>query len=159
MSYNSYIMNGNARGTTLIEILIGITLVVIVAGIGIVVFNPAGQLARARNSERELHLQAIINSIRQNIADQSGGSFSCASGALPTSSKKMAIGGGNYDIAPCIVPTYLPVMPHDPTAAGGHYSSNTDYDTGYFVLQNATTGQVTVTAPSAELGVTISITR
>lgn len=148
------------RGLTIIEIVIAVALVSILAGLGFLALNPAGQLASARNSQRNFHLNGLMNAIRQNIADTSGGSFTCANGVLPTSTaKKMATGAGNYDIASCLVPTYLPNMPFDPAAAGAHYSSNGDYDTGYTIIRNATTGQVTLNAPSAELNKTISVTR
>ncbi len=141
------------------EIVITMTLIAILTGVGFLVLNPGTQIAGARNTERSLHLQAILNSIRQNIADHSGQVFSCVSGALPTSTKKMATGAGNYDIAPCLVPTYLTVMPADPTASGAYYTSNTDYDTGYNVVQNSSTLQITLTAPSAELGKSVSVMR
>ena len=92
------------RGLSLIEILIALTLVALIASIGFFALNPAGQLAGARNTDRQFHLQAIMNSIRQNIADTSGGSFNCASGPLPTSTTKMASSTGNYNIAPCLLP-------------------------------------------------------
>lgn len=154
-------MNRMRRGLTIIEIVIAVALIAILAGLGFLALNPAGQLASARNSQRSFHLNGLMNGIRQNMADTSGGSFTCPSGgSLPTSTaKKIATGAGNYDIATCLVPTYLPNIPFDPSASGAHYSSNSDYDTGYTILRNATTGQVTLNAPAAELGKVISITR
>ncbi|OGY98227.1 MAG: hypothetical protein A2855_02915 [Candidatus Liptonbacteria bacterium RIFCSPHIGHO2_01_FULL_57_28] len=148
------------HGLTLIEIVIAVALIAIITSIGLVALNPGGQLAAARNSQRNFHLNAVMNAVRQNIADTSGAAFTCANGAIPTTTAtKMAVGAGNYDIAPCLVITYLPSMPFDPSYPGAHYVSNTDYDTGYTIIRNASTGQVTLNAPEAELNKTISITR
>lgn len=153
-------MNNMRRGLTLIEIVIAVALIAIVAGLGFLAMNPVGQLASARNSQRSFHLNGLMNGIRQNMADTSGGGFTCESGSLPTSTaKKIATGAGDYDIAPCLVPTYLPTIPFDPSATGAHYTSNDDYDTGYTIIRNATTGQVTLNAPAAEMGKIISVTR
>lgn len=145
-------------GLTLVEILVTIAILAIVLGVGLLALNPAGQLSSARNTQRQLNLQAIMNSIRQNIADASGQAFTCSSGAIPTSTTKMASVGGNYNIAPCLVPTYLPTLPFDPSALGAHYNNPSDYDTGYSIAQ-ASTGIITVNAPYAELGQTISLSR
>jgi len=150
---------GARHGLTLIEILIAIALVVITAGIGLVALNPAGQIAASRNTERKLHLQGILNAVRQNIADTTTGSFSCSSGPLPTTSTIMSSAGGGYNIAPCLVPVYLQTMPFDPLASSGQYTSNTNYNTDYTIVYNASTTQITVVAPYAELGKTVSITR
>jgi len=139
------------------EIVVSIAVLAIVAGLGFVAYNPAGQIAAARNRQRELHLQALMTAIRQNMADSSGGQFSCASGPIPTSSAHMS--SDNYNIAPCLVPIYLPTMPLDPTYPGAVYNSSVDYRTGYFISRSASSGAITLTAPSAELGKTISITR
>lgn len=148
------------KGFTIIEIVLAIALATIIFAAGIAAINPAGQLASARNSERIAHVNALTSAIRENIADNRTGKFVCAgAGDIPTSSKKMAVGAGNYDIAPCLVPVYLFSMPFDPSAANAHYASNADYDTGYFVIKNASTGQITVSAPSAELGKAISVIR
>lgn len=147
------------RGLTLIEILIALSLISIIAAIGFFALNPAGQFASARNTERQLHLQALMNSIRQNMADASGGLFVCSSGALPTSTKKMASSAGNYNIAPCLLPLYLLVMPFDPSAAGAHFVSVSDYDAGYNIMYNASTTQITLSAPSAELNKSITVVR
>lgn len=148
------------RGLTLIELLIAMALVVITAGIGLLALNPAGQLAASRNTQRQLELQGIMNAVRQNIADTTTGSFSCTSGPLPTGTAEiMASASGSYDIAPCLVPEYLQTMPFDPVASSAYYASNSSYDTGYTIVYNPSTTQITVAAPYAELGKSVSITR
>src|SRR4051812_43905409 len=112
------------KGLTLIEIVIVIALIVVITGIYFLAANPAGQLAQSRNSERKLHLETIMQAVRQNIADQNNEQFSCSTGAIPTSSKKMASGGasGTYDIGPCLIPTYIFSLPFDPSATSGRYN-------------------------------------
>lgn len=132
-------------------------LFVIITGTTVYMLNPSGQISGARNKERQLHLEGILNSIRQNMADSSGNKFTCASGGIPTSTKRMASSGG-YDIAPCLLPTYLLNLPFDPSFAGAHYTSASDYDTGYNIILNSTTSEITLSAPGAELKQTISVT-
>ncbi len=143
------------RGLTLIEIMISITLIAIIATVGIVAANPSGQLAKSRNNDRQLHLQSIMLYIKENIVDYSG-VFTCSSGPLPTGTTRMASASGSYDIAPCLLP---PVLPFDPSTSTAHWTSASDYDTGYNIVQDATTSAITVSAPAAELKQTISITR
>ena len=147
------------RGLTLVEIVIVIAIIAIVSGIYFVVANPAGQLASSRNTKRQLDLQTLMNAVRANIADQGNGQFGCPSGAIPTSTKNMASASGNYNIAPCIIPTYLFTMPFDPSATSSYYNSNTDYNAGYSIAINSSTGQITLSAPHAELNKAVSITR
>jgi prepilin-type N-terminal cleavage/methylation domain-containing protein len=161
MRYNEKMKHDRARqGLTLIEILIALALVVITAGIGLLALNPAGQLAASRNTTRSFDLQGIMNAVRQNIADQTTGAFSCTSGALPTTTPEtMGSASGSYNIAPCLVPVYLETLPYDPVASSAYYTSNTSYNTGYTIVYNVSTTQITVAAPYAELGKIVSITR
>lgn len=146
------------RGFTLIEILVVIGIIAVLAAIVIIAINPARQFAQARNTQRTSNIEAILNAIGQNIADNKG-VFTCGAGALPSSATKMAI--GNYDIRDCLVPTYMSELPVDPIS--GVAWNGTTYDTGYEVLQDGSTGRITVSAPQAlvasELSQTIKLTR
>lgn len=153
---------GRKIGFTLIELTITIAIIAAIAGVYFVTTNPAGQIASARNSERRSQLEAIMNAIQQNVADQGNEKFSCSSGPVPTSTTRMMSAPGGYNIAPCIIiqnGAYgLYSLPFDPVAAGAHYTSLTDYDTGYSIIMNSSTGQIVLTAPYAELGKAVSVT-
>jgi len=150
-------MNNMKKGLTLIEILISISLMVILVGVYFMVANPAGQLASSRNTKRTLDLQTIMNYIQQNTADSQTGQFVCASGPLPTSSEFMASAGTNtYNIEPCLITYGASALPFDPSASSSHYNSVSNYNTGYKIVISSTSSVITLTAPYAELGKTIT---
>ncbi len=151
----------NDRGFTLIEILLVMGIIAILAAVVIVAINPARQFAQARNSQRTSNVFSILNAISQNMADHQG-VFDCPAGAIPTTATEIKSSGG-YNALDCLVPTYLPALPFDPSASGAHFTSSTDYDTGYTVIRSGSTGRITVSAPEAhttgELNREISATR
>jgi len=126
------------RGFTLIEILIGIALLAILLALVVAAINPAQRFQDARNTQRFSDITGIMDSINLNMLANNGG----------------------YNICGCLVtPGYIASMPFDPNASGASYTSCTTYATKYNVVQSATTNVITVNAPNAEGGETISLSR
>jgi type IV pilus assembly protein PilA len=144
-------------GFTLIEILVVIGIIALLATIVIVAINPARQFAQARNTQRTSHINSLLNAVGQNIADNKG-NFACAT-AIPTTVATMTKAVGGYDIRPCILSTYIPEVPFDPSFGNNTCSSDTacatgSYDTGYTIQRDSVNSRVTICAPySVEAGV------
>ncbi|HYF04812.1 MAG TPA: type II secretion system protein [Patescibacteria group bacterium] len=142
----------NQRGFTLIEILVVIGIIALLAGIVLIAINPARQFAQSRNAQRWSDASALLNALGQNLADNRG--TLCAS--ISTATSTIASTGTSTVNLACLVPTYIPQLPVDPST--GVWTSTTDYNTGYTARQDSN-GRITIGAPSAELGQTVSVTR
>lgn len=158
-----YKHTSKAQGFTLIEILVVIGIIAVLAAIVIIAINPARQFAQSRNSQRGANAQTILDGIGQRLADNkgvfAGGTPNCPTLTANTVySITNTSGASNIDLS-CLTPTYIPTaLPFDPSVAGAHWTSATDYDTKYSVEVDAN-GRFTVSAPGAEIGTTITLTR
>lgn len=149
------------KGFTLIEILIVIGIIAILAAIVIIAINPAKQFAQARNTQRTANVNAILNAIGQRIADNKGvfqgdftiggDTFTC--GELPDTSMAITTDEASSTTTEtgdlgCLVPTYIPAIPTDPTWTSGE---DTLYDliVGKDCDDHNAPGRVRVTATLA----------
>lgn len=152
-------------GFTLLEILLVVAAIAILAGIVILAINPAKQLADTRNAQRRVDVNTILNAVYQYAIDHSGSippaipnsPWNCSSA---TSTNQICRTGASscsglvdFSSTLTVTSTYLVGMPTDPT---GVSASGAGY---YIVTTTATNGRVTVCAPSAEQGASISVTR
>lgn len=145
---------GKQQGFTLIEVLLVVAIIAILAGIVILAINPNKQLGDSRNSQRQADVNTILNAAYQYSIDNQGNIPT----TIPTGTPGTICASGATCTAPgvdlAVLTTdgkYLVAIPKDPR-------TGTATSTGYTISQNAN-GRITVAAPGAEQGKTITVTR
>ena len=151
----------NKRGFTLIELLVVIGILAVLLAITLIAINPAKQFSQANNTKRRSDVNAILNAVDQYAADNKG--------ALPTGISACTLAApcvieqtGGVDVCAALVTKYLAALPVDPLTNNGTPVTDctSAYNTNYTIYQaSGTDKRVTVTAPAAELGDVISVTR
>ena len=142
----------NQKGFTLLEILLVVAAIGILAGIVILAINPNKQLGDTRNTQRRADVNTILNAVYQYSLDNNGNLPSSITTIQTEICKTGATCTGLIDLSVLATSEkYLTSIPFDPS--GG--STN---GAGYEIKKTAN-NRVTVVAPDAEQGVTISVTR
>jgi prepilin-type N-terminal cleavage/methylation domain-containing protein len=142
-----------SRGFTLIEILLVVAAIAILAGIVIIAINPNKQLGDTRNAQRRSDVATILNAIYQYSLDNNGIIPEHITVVRTEICKTTGPNCAGYaDIGELFLnEKYIVSMPFDP-------QGSSTYGAGY-EIQKTTNNRVTVTAPDAEQGATISISR
>ncbi|HSX18144.1 MAG TPA: type II secretion system protein [Candidatus Saccharimonadales bacterium] len=141
----------NESGFTLLEVLLVVAIIAILAGIVIIAINPGKQLADSRNSQRQSDVNTILNATYQYAVDNSG---ALPSGVTTTDTEVCATAscGGLADLSQLTANgKYIVAIPKDPKC--------TDANGACYNIVKDANGRVTVSAPLAEQGKTIAVTR
>jgi len=147
--------HGKQAGFTLLEVLLVVAIIAILAGIVIIAINPGKNLADTRNSQRQSDVTTILNGVYQYALDNNG---NLPTGITTTVTEVCKTGGTCAGLVDLTVLTasgkYLVALPIDPTCPTGCDANGV----GYNIVKDAN-GRITVNAPNAEQGKTISVTR
>lgn len=146
----------NQSGFTLLEVLLVVAIIAILAGIVIIAINPGKNLGDSRNAQRSADVATILNGVYQYSLDNNG---TLPAGITTTATEVCATGASSCTslVDLTAVTTngkYLVSIPKDPQCS----SSCAANGTGYRISKDAN-GRITVAAPAAEQGKTISVTR
>lgn len=116
--------NKISNGFTLFELLIVMAILGILSTVLVVVINPGRQLAKARDTQRETDMIAILGAVYMYTSEHSGGlpdtDGNPATNNFPTSLTCIGSSVGCFDLANAgdtgetIVPEYMAEIPTDP---------------------------------------------
>ena len=147
-------------GFTLIELLVVIGVLAILLAITLIAINPTAHFQSARNTQRQSDVAALLDGVYEYEAAHTG-SLPPSLSSLTTTPTVLST--ASINMCTDLVPTYLADLPLDPTSGtktgGTTTCTATTYSTGYDIAKSASGNRITVNAPSAEGGATISITR
>lgn len=147
-------MPAGRQGFTLLEVLLVVAIISILAGIVILALNPTKQLGDTRNGQRRVDVNTILNAVYQYSIDNNGSiPANITTTVTPICQTGTAVCTGLIDLTVLTNnEKYLVSMPKDPSVIAN--SGTADYT----IVKDAN-NRVTVAAPDAEQGKTISVTR
>ncbi len=132
----------NKKAFTLIEAIIVTGLIfILIAGI-VIIINPQEYLMKARDDQREMHLNAL-NQVIQQLARRQD--WPCD--PIPEEITLIGSAIDQYDLYSC--PDFLVQPVYDPRV--GYFNNVGDYFTGYEIKQNSTTKRISLYAQESEL--------
>jgi|SRR3989344_2673861 len=139
------------RGFTLIELLVVIGILAILLSIVLIAINPARQFGQANDTKRRSAVTQVLNAVGAYAAENKG---NLPTQITTTSAEIGWDGSAGANLCAVLVPDYIPALPTDPSLNIDDIAGPpcpTTYATGYFIVKDATTSRVTVSAPSTEV--------
>lgn len=120
----------------MLELLVVIGIIGILAAVVLIAINPSRQFAAARDTQRRSDLYSLSNAVYQYAAENDGDIPTI----ITTNPVDIGTNPGLVNLGAVLVPTFLPVMPSDP-------STGDSQDTDYTIFLDGS-GRVVATAAS-----------
>lgn len=141
-------------GFTLLEVLLVIAMIGILSAIVIIAINPAQSLAKTRNGQRYADTSTILGAIYQYSLDHNGNiPADIPIGGHEICNTASVCEEGYIDLHELTDnEKYLVTIPKDPTGA-------TEMGSGYVITRYKFNSRIIVSAPNAELGEDIRVSR
>lgn len=140
----------NARGFTLIEVLLVVAIIAILVGIVILAVNPSKQLGDTHNSQRRADVATILNAAYQYSLDNNTIPAKITSTPTEICATGAANCNGLIDLAILTSSEkYLVLIPKDPQCSQTCARNGTGY-----LISKDTKNHITVSAKTTENGVT-----
>jgi len=138
------------KGFTLIELIVVISIMVVLMGIGLVALNPGRQYQISRDVKRENDINAILNALNQFQLDNNGNPPN--EGTMAICPNTSTIGISALDLFDDLVASYIAEIPVDP-------DSSCNLSDSCFEVCETGTGRITISAPKVETRDSLSVTR
>lgn len=142
---------GFRHGFTLIELLLVLGIISLLVSITIAALSPARQLATSRNAKRQADVNSILSAVYQYLVDEERLPATIPSG---TPREICATDSPDCDDAislDVLTGAYIVRIPSDPQLPDSATGTN------YWIVRSG--NRITVSAPGAEEGENVSITR
>ena len=139
------------HGFTLIELLLVLGIISLLVSITIAALSPARQLATSRNAKRQADVNSILSAVYQYLVDEERLPAAIPYGAA---AEICATDSADCDAAinlDVLTGAYIVRIPSDPQLG------DTATGTNYWIVRSG--DRITVSAPGAEEGENVSITR
>lgn len=147
-----------SKGFTLPELLVVIAIFAVLGGVSLFLLRSHPTDVERRNAERQTNVAYIVQAITNYHKK-----YHKLPTEITTADKYIENTEDGADICAALVPEFASDLPYDPTR-GGFTVADTcnapdqEYLTGYVIRRNAD-NSITVSAPGAEAGKRISITK
>ncbi len=140
------------KGFALLEVLLVVTAIFLLTGITVLAINPGEKLGDKNNSQRRVDTHSILDAVYQYSVDHNGALPKTITASSTEICRTNTNCSGLVNLSALTAnQKYLNSLPIDP-------AGSTSNGTNYFISRNAS-GTITVSAPRADKGETISISR
>lgn len=152
-------VSANQKGFTMPELLVVIAIFAVLGGVSLLLLRNHPTDVEQRNAERQTSVAYIVQALTNYHKK-----YQQLPSEITTTNKYIDNTEEGADICSALVPEFATDLPYDPTGGGFTIAdtcnaADQEYLTGFAIRRNHDATTITVSAPGAEAGKRISITK